>query len=65
MKQYDSEKEVYWEVNFFDTTGKLIDFFGNTENKEQIEILKEKAIKQGYDSFEVVEVTRKTTRYHI
>lgn len=65
MKQYDEELEVMWEVNFFDLANeKLTDFFGNTDKKEHIELLMKKAFEKGYDTVEVVKVTRETKRYH-
>lgn len=63
MKKHEEEKELYWEVNFFDEKGKLEDFYGNTDIEEHIEILKNKALKKGYDTVEVIKVTREKTTY--
>lgn len=65
MEQYDEEKEVYWEVNFFDMQNEqLEDFFGNTGDEEYIKILIDKAFSKGYDTVEVIKVTKDTKRYH-
>jgi alpha-amylase/alpha-mannosidase (GH57 family) len=64
MNKYDTENEIYWEVNFFDTKNKLEDFYGNTADESHIEILKEKALNKGYDVVEVIKVTKEITRYN-
>lgn len=65
MEKYDEELEVFWEINFFDLQNEeLIDMFGNTDKEEQIEPLVKKAFEKGYDTVEIVKVTRETKRYH-
>lgn len=58
------EKEIYWEINFFDTKGNLEDFYGNTEDEENVKVLKNKAFTKGYDTVEVIKVIRETIRYN-
>lgn len=65
MKKYEEEQEVYWEVNFFDLSEeKLEDFYGNTDQEELVEQLAKKAFIKGYDTVEVIKVTKEIIRYH-
>lgn len=60
----ETEKEVYWEINFFDSKDQLEDFYGNTAEESHVNILKNKAFKKGYDQVEVIKVTRETKKYY-
>ncbi|AEO93318.1 gp47 [Bacillus phage G] len=65
MKKVEEYTEIMWEVVFLDSKGKLIDLWGNTENEDEIELLKERAMKKGYDCMEVSKITKEAKRYKL